>query len=264
MHNKKAHFIFLLKIRSVKTSFLFSILLLSSAFMCQGDFLSEQKKYERVRKAYKNKEQLITSSLSKANIALKDLQIIIVAYKEEQQLEVYAKNKQDLRYKKINTYNICEQSGQLGPKRKQGDNQVPEGFYHIDRFNPASFYYLSLGINYPNAADRKKSTAAQLGGDIFIHGSCVTIGCLPMTDDKIQEIYLYAIQARQNGQLKIPVYLYPFKMNTPNLDKYNLVYKNNMALLNSWKSLKTGYDLFEKERKTLFISINEKGDYVFK
>ncbi len=103
-----------------------------------------------------------------------------------------------------------------------------------------------------------------MGGDIFIHGSCVTIGCLPMTDEKIQEIYLYAIQARQNGQLKIPVYLYPFKMNAANLDKYNITYKNNPTLLSFWKTLKTGYDLFENKHEELRFSTNEKGDYFFK
>jgi murein L,D-transpeptidase YafK len=81
---------------------------------------------------------------------------MLLAYKEEQELELYAKNKAEVTFKKIARYSICQKSGQLGPKRKQGEDQVPEGFYHIDRFNPASFYHLSLGINYPNAADQKK------------------------------------------------------------------------------------------------------------
>jgi len=239
------------------------IIILTSAFVVQDDFLSAQKKYEHVREAYQKKASLISSSLSKVNISSKELQVILVAFKEDKLLEVFAKNKVDALYKKINTYTICEQSGQLGPKRKQGDNQVPEGFYHIDRFNPASFYYLSLGINYPNASDRKKSKAAQLGGDIFIHGSCVTIGCLPMTDDKIQEIYLYAIQARQNGQIKIPVYIFPYKMTSENMEKYALQYKNNPSLLSFWEMLKKGYDKFDKEHKALVFSITETGDYIY-
>ena len=71
----------------------------------------------------------------------------MIAYKEEAILELYAKNKSDKIYKKICEYNIAEKSGALGPKRKEGDLQVPEGFYNIEIFNPASSYYLSLGIN---------------------------------------------------------------------------------------------------------------------
>lgn len=70
---------------------------------------------------------------------------------------------------------------------------------------------MSLGLNYPNLSDRKKSKATNLGGDIFIHGDCVTIGCLPMTNELIKEIYLYAIYAKNNGQEKIPVYIFPIQ-----------------------------------------------------
>lgn len=86
--------------------------------------------------------------------------------------------------------------------------QVPECFYNIEIFNPASSYYLSLGINYPNLSDKIKGEKSKLGGDIFIHGSTVTIGCILITDDKIKEVYIYSIYAKENGQNKIP---FPFK-----------------------------------------------------
>jgi murein L,D-transpeptidase YafK len=152
----------------------------------------------------------------------------------------------------------------LGPKREEGDYQVPEGFYYIDRFNPASSYYLSLGINYPNLSDRRKSTATNPGGDIFIHGSCVTIGCIPMTDDKIKEIYLYAINAKNNGQNKIQVYIFPFRMTDQNFNRFRKEYSNNTGLIDFWTNLKTGYDKFEKYKKELDISVNDAGDYVFR
>lgn len=103
-------------------------------------------------------------------------------------------------FRLIKDYQICSLSGELGPKRQQGDLQVPEGFYWIDRFNPASNFYLSLGINYPNQFDRILGKSGELGGDIFIHGGCVTIGCIPITDDKIKELYLIAVEAKSNGQ----------------------------------------------------------------
>ena len=168
--------------------FFITLFLLSSHVLlfAQQDFLSQQKKYARVRTAAAEKEAGITENLYKNGLATDNIHILIVAYKAERQLEIYAKKKNETIYQLIALYDVCSSSGGLGPKRKQGDGQVPEGFYTIDRFNPTSNFYLSLGINYPNQSDRKKSNASNLGGDIFIHGSCVTIGCLPMTDNKIK------------------------------------------------------------------------------
>ena len=226
-----------------------------------GDFLNDQKRYSRVRTAIKEKDELIKNTLKNNNIKLNELNILIIAYKQEDILEIYAKNKTDKVYKKIETYNIVSKSGVLGPKRMEGDLQVPEGFYYIDRFNPASSYYLSLGINYPNDSDRKKSDKPRLGGDIFIHGSTVTIGCMPMTDDKIKEIYLYAVYAKDNGQNKIPVYIFPFKMNDSNFDYYKKQY--NKSLVDFWTNIKKGYDLFENNKKELNIKVDSNGNYIF-
>jgi murein L,D-transpeptidase YafK len=233
------------------------------SFVDQNDFLEEQKKYERVRTAIGEKQKLVESNLGENGIALNNVNLLMVAYKDADQLDVYAKTNNETKYRKVSSYKVCARSGQLGPKRKEGDNQVPEGFYHIDRFNPLSKFYLSLGLNYPNTSDRKKSTHPNLGGDIFIHGSCVTIGCLPMTDSGIKEIYLMAIHARNNGQLKIPVYVFPFKMTDQNLIKYRAKYKENRKLIAFWDNLKVGYDAFMKDKKELSIKVNEYGDYYY-
>jgi len=239
-----------------------SFLLVS--FVSVNDFLSEQKKFERVKTAYKEKGNLIEEQLKKSNIPIDDLQILINVYKEEQELEIYAKNTSDESYNKLLTYDICQSSGNLGPKRKRGDYQIPEGFYYIDRFNPTSNFYLSLGLNYPNKSDKIKSKAKDLGGDIFIHGDCVSIGCMPMTNDKIKEIYLYAIQARQNGQNQIPVYIYPFKMTGDNFKRYVTKYKEDKPLVGFWTNLKVGYNKFFKDKTALKVTVSENGDYCFK
>ena len=226
-----------------------------------GSFLDEQKRYARVRTAIKEKDALIKQNIINNNIKLNEMNILITAYKQEDILEIYAKNKNDKTYKKIAEYKIAAKSGILGPKRMEGDLQVPEGFYYIDRFNPASSYYLSLGINYPNEADRKKSNAKRLGGDIFIHGANVTIGCMPMTDDKIKEIYLYAIYAKDNGQSKIPVYIFPFKMTDDNFNYYKKIYES--SLIDFWKNIKEGYDIFQNTKKEITIKIDNNGNYIF-
>lgn len=224
----------------------FILITMFPGFITAGDFLNEQKKYKRVRDAISDKQNIIDAVLKNNNIDMNELNIVLVAYKAEKRLDIYAKNKQDKSYKRIAKYNVCRISGSLGPKSSQGDRQTPEGSYHIDRFNPASNFHLSLGINYPNESDKKRSKAEKLGGDIFIHGACATIGCLPMTDDKIKEIYLYAVYAKDNGQKKIPVYFFPFEMTESNFAKYKNRYSNT-ELINFWSELKKTYDSLIKE-----------------
>ncbi|TRX48299.1 L,D-transpeptidase family protein [Fulvivirga sp. M361] len=233
-----------------------------NAFSYQVDFLGDQKRYKRVRTALAEKEKGIISTLQEKDIEVDELNILISAFKAENELELYVKRKTDTIYRKAGTYNICASSGQLGPKHKQGDYQVPEGFYYVDRFNPASSFFLSLGLNYPNQSDRKKSKFPKLGGDIFIHGSCVTIGCLPMTDNIIKELYVYAVHAKNNGQSKIPVYIFPFRMTPQNFGKYEND-RNYAQLIDFWRNLKKGYDTFSKSKRELKVSVNSNGDYVF-
>ena len=88
-----------------------------------------------------------------------------------------------------------------GHKLQSGDGRTPEGRYWIDRRNPRSDFYLSLGISYPNALDmaRAKAMGARAGGDIFIHGgprraadrrkSDWTAGCIAVSDEEIEEIW---------------------------------------------------------------------------
>ncbi len=96
-----------------------------------------------------------------------------------------------------------------------GDYQVPEGFYYINEFNPRSLYHLSLGLNYPNASDRMLCDMSQPGGDIYIHGSCVTTGCIPITDGQIEELYVLAAHAKDMGQDFIPVHIFPVNFSNP-------------------------------------------------
>jgi murein L,D-transpeptidase YafK len=243
---------------------IFHSFILLTALITEQDFITEQKKFARVKEAFETKEELITENLEASGLSVNNINIVIVAYKEDAALEIFAKKKEESTYRLISTYDVCARSGIPGPKRRSGDGQVPEGFYYISRFNPASNFHLSLGINYPNQSDRLKSKAADPGGDIFIHGNCVTIGCLPMTDDRIKEIYLYAVHARNDGQEKIPVYIFPFRMSDVNMKKYESDYAESTALLSFWKNIKTGYDKFEKEAKELKYSFAKNGDYLFK
>lgn len=221
-------------------------------------FFLQKHDNNKVESAYLEKKHILIEQLKSKNMRLEDIHILMVAYKMEQELAIYVKNKQEKKYQFLISYPICSKSGALGPKRMAGDRQIPEGFYYIDRFNPKSSYYLSLGISYPNESDKRKSKAKDLGGDIFIHGECVSIGCLAMTNDKIKAIYLYALTAKENGQKKIPVYIFPYKMtNTPNLPPE---YDVNSSF---WENLGTGYQVFQQNLEELTVSVDSVGNYVF-
>ncbi|MDR2032621.1 MAG: L,D-transpeptidase family protein [Azoarcus sp.] len=240
-----------------------AVLGMSSGLVSARSFLPEQMKFERVRAAMKNKGEIVRENLARRGLTADDLNIAFVAYKAERILEIHAKKAASARYEKLAVYEVCNTSGVPGPKRISGDRQIPEGFYRIDRFNPVSHYHLSLGIDYPNRSDRIKSGASDPGGDIFIHGGCVTIGCLPMTDDKIEEIYLYAVHARNSGQTSIPVYIFPFRMDAANSEEYAARYRNQPGLLDFWNTLRVGYERFARDGKELVFSIDENGDYRF-
>ncbi len=226
--------------------------------VAQLPFKEQQKQYQRVRKAYTDKEKTVEKSLADNGIKTNMLQLHLRAFKQEKELQVWAKNKTDEKYTLIKTYKFCSLSGSLGPKRKQGDGQVPEGFYRIDRFNPYSNFYLSLGVNYPNKSDQILGSKGKLGGDIFIHGDCVTIGCIPITDDKIKELYVYCVEAKNNGGT-IPVTIFPAKLTDSKLQELKNKYSNDTDKLNIWSDLKQAYDYFEQNKNLPGITFLSTG-----
>lgn len=235
------------------------ILILLLCSFQSDSFKESQLKYSRVRQAYKDKESSILALLKDNQIDRDELKIYLRAFKNEKQIELWGKNSSDTKYSLIKTYEICQTSGKLGPKRKQGDMQIPEGFYHIDRFNPYSNFYLSLGINYPNKSDRILGVKNKLGGDIFIHGACVTIGCLPITDDQIKELYIFCIEAKNNGQLKIPVTIFPSKLTDNEYKRLTDKYKSDSNNIGLWTDLKKGYQIFNETKQLPSIGFLNSG-----
>ncbi|MCG8700812.1 MAG: L,D-transpeptidase family protein [Bacteroidales bacterium] len=233
------------------------IIILSSF---QSDsFKDSQLKYSRVRQAYADKEGSMLTLLQSKQIDKKKLNLYLRAFKSEKQVELWGKNDTDAKYSLVKTYEICSSSGVLGPKRKQGDLQVPEGYYHINRFNPYSNFYLSLGINYPNKSDRILGVKGKLGGDIFIHGACVTIGCLPITDNHIKELYILCIEAKNNGQSKIPVTIFPSKLEDDEYKRLTDKYSTDTDKIGLWADLKKGYDIFNDSKQLPTIGFLNSG-----
>lgn len=225
------------------------------------DFRFDQRKYLRVKKAYQEKEAMLKQSFKQANLSYPPNEIYIRIFKTEQTLELWVRCQNSDSLQMFKEYKICASSGEMGPKRKQGDNQVPEGFYWVDDFNPMSNFHLSLKINYPNESDRILGVRRNLGGNICIHGNCVTIGCIPITDDGIKELYVLAVEARASGQKRIPVHIFPTKLK----DGMQVLqdYRKNKSLTDFWINLKVGYDHFEKYKSLPKITVKADGTYQY-
>lgn len=226
-------------------------------------FIDYQKSLQRPSEALTRKEDTLRKQFEEKNLLWPARFIYIRSFKYDSQLEVWVKNDIKEPYQLFKTYKVCALAGTLGPKRMAGDFQVPEGFYYISEFNPKSSYYLSLGINYPNASDRILSDSLEPGGDIYIHGSCVTVGCIPITDTQIDELYILAAHAKNMGQDFIPVHIFPIRYNVKRSVAYleNLT-KDDPQLKQFELKLGDAFDYFEKYRQLPVIMINEKGEYV--
>lgn len=238
------------------------LLLLSCPALFAGSFLDAQIACTRVKNAQAEKMALVEKLFSAQKLSLGDAVIFIRAFKREAIVELWARRHSApaTPYSLIRTYDICSSSGTSGPKRKRGDGQVPEGVYAIDRFNPWSSFHLSLGINYPNGSDKILGRGSQLGGDIFIHGSCVTIGCIPIEDESIKELYLICVYARDNGQKTIPVHIFPLRMDGSGMN-YLMKVAPSEDIKTFWRSLEPVYAAFESTRRIPHVSVGEDGYY---
>ena len=245
--------------------YLLPLLIVFAGSIISATFKDEQQKYPRVRKARENKEAVVKSYFGKENITYPPYKIFLRAFKKERELELWATNGDSLKFKLIKTFRFTANSGRLGPKRFRGDRQIPEGFYYIDRFNPNSRFHLSFGINYPNKSDKIRKLKDDPGDNIFVHGSWVTIGCIPIGDNFIEELYIIAVDTKSNGQNKIPVHIFPCRMDNPdNQHLMSLYSKNSPKLESFWKEIQKGYDYFELNNLLPQMIIDNKGNYLFK
>ncbi len=227
-------------------------------------FLDFQRTLPRPGDALKRKEDTLQKQFKAKGFTWPAKYMYIRSFKYDSQLEVWVKNEAKEQYRLFKTYKVCALAGSLGPKRMEGDYQVPEGFYYINEFNPRSTYHLSLGLNYPNASDRILSDSLRPGGDIYIHGSCVTVGCIPVKDDQIEEIYILAAGAKNNGQDFIPVHIFPIRFsNKKSVDYLAQLARTNTGLKTFAERLERVYDHFELTRQLPVIMVNNNGDYVF-
>jgi murein L,D-transpeptidase YafK len=168
--------------------------------------------------------------------------ILVRIFKKESELEVWKRDHSG-KYALLKTYPMCRWSGQLGPKKREGDRQAPEGFYSVtpELMNPRSQYYLSFNLGYPNALERSMGYS---GSALMVHGACTSAGCYAMTDSGVAEIYALAREALAGGQKNFQVQALPFRMTPENMAEH----RNNQHIA-FWRNLKEGSDHFEAMRQ---------------
>jgi len=227
-------------------------------------FIDIQRTLPRPGDALSRKSDSLQKQFAAKKLSWPANYLYIRSFKYDGQLEVWVKDTRKEAFKLFKTYKVCALAGSLGPKRMEGDYQVPEGFYHINELNPKSNYHLSLGLNYPNTSDRILSDSARPGGDIYIHGSCVTVGCIPIKDDQIEELYVLAAYAKDAGQDFIPVHIFPIRYsNKKSVDYLAQLTKTDASLKLFADRLESVYEHFEITRQLPVIMTNNMGDYVF-
>src|SRR3984885_4609985 len=177
----------------------------------QSSLISLQSSTTEVSNTFNHAEDTLKKQFEIKKLAFPPREMYLRSFKYDRELEVWVRYDDTSSFQLFKTYKVCMQSGTMGPKRMQGDYQVPEGFYYINEFNPNSNYHLALGLNYPNASDRILSDSMHPGNAIYIHGNRESTGCIPIDDEPIEEVYVLASIVKANGEDFIPVHVFPVK-----------------------------------------------------
>ena len=216
----------------------------------------EKKREEMQQKKLwlKAKKEPLKVALKRVNAKIGDT-VFLRIFKKSKELEVWIRPKTSNEFKLLKIYKICKYSGGLGPKQKEGDKKSPEGFYSVDygALNPKSRFHLSFNLGYPNEYDRYYGYS---GSYLMVHGKCKSIGCYAMGDRNIDDIYKLVKEALLNGQTRVFVHIFPFRMKQTILASYQ-----KSKWYKFWKNLKEGYDAFEKSHQVPLIDI-ENGRYI--
>ena len=205
----------------------------------------------RSKKIVKRQQKPLSKQLAKKGLALGN-PVFLQIFKRESEVKVWMQPEKGQDYKFFKTYPICNYSGNLGPKLKEGDKQSPEGFYSVKpaAMNPNSSYHLSFNLGFPNRYDR---SFGRTGSYLMVHGNCISVGCYAMGDDQIEEIYTLAEEALRNGQKSFKVHAFPFYMTDE-----NLAAQEDSKWHGFWTNMKEGYDTFETTRRPPRIKMASK------
>lgn len=204
---------------------------------------------DRVKDVRSRRTADVKALLQQAGLPYPVEEVYLRAFKQERQLELWA-GRRGQPLVLVKTYPFCAASGELGPKRREGDLQVPEGLYEVPEFNPTSNFHLSMKVSYPNASDRVRSDPARPGGLIYLHGSCASIGCIAIEDEPIEEVYLVSLDAKRRP---IRFDIFPMRLTDEALQAH--AEAPHAAL---WRELAPAWAAFEKTKRPAKFRVDPK------
>jgi murein L,D-transpeptidase YafK len=200
---------------------------------------------------------VVRELFAEADVAFPPEEMLLRAFKQDRRLELWAASREGEALSHVTTFEICAISGTLGPKRRQGDLQVPEGFYTLGDWEAPDKHFLSLLVSYPNPSDRILGQRGDPGGDIMIHGRCHSKGCLSMSDEGITEIFV-AVSAFQKAGGTVALQVFPAR------DMGALIAgTTDPALRAFWENLGEGLAWFEREHRLPAVAVDGAGRYWF-
>ncbi len=197
------------------------------------------------------------------------LDILLIAYKKDLLVQIWIKEKNfNSKFLPLTSFKITDSSVAIpGPKSKYGDRLAPEGYYTL-KYYPSfrwSDFYLAFRVSYPNEADlirrRYWGISNKSGGDINIHGSCISIGCIPIGNPDMEELF-FLIRANQKNGSNINVLLLPFDFKKIGLhDQKKDAYNDNRKLYDFWQSLEKIDKYFQNTGMIPRLSVDQTTGY---
>jgi murein L,D-transpeptidase YafK len=185
-------------------------------------------------------------------------EVTIVVYKHEKRMEIFLQQRSG-KFCLFDTIDICAASGSPGRKIRQGDKQVPEGFYHVGVLNPKSTYHLSLGLNFPNNADQLIVDPHEPGGEIYIHGGCTSSGCCAITDEAIEWLYVLCDAAKKASKPPANVMILPCRFGETTLSWQDMEFENWSTF---WAGIQEGWLWFMNQKTWPKMEVDSKGNYL--
>lgn len=212
----------------------------------------------RLVKIRKRAEPRVAKLFTDAGLTYPCPSLMLRAFKHDAQLELWGAAHRGDAMTLVQTYPICAPSGELGPKREQGDEQVPEGCYTIHRYNAWSGFHLSMRVDYPNASDRARGNRWNLGGAIIVHGGCATIGCIPIENEPIEEVFLASLDARRAGRHDTPIHILPTRLDADAMAMLRTHPHATPDRIELWEELQPIFEELERTHRVPSVEIDPK------
>jgi hypothetical protein len=188
--------------------FLITLMIFLAPALCLADSTEIDSVVERIESVV---EPRLRVRFAQAMVDYPPQRIQLIALKQSRRLELWAYDGNNWHF--VHDYPIFAASGVTGPKLREGDKQVPEGFYRITELNPNSHFHLSMKLNYPNSFDwlqAEKEGREAPGSNIFIHGSAWSVGCLAVGNKYVEELF-YLVAKTGIGNADVLIAPYDFR-----------------------------------------------------